>query len=108
MEPNQYGTENGITSGIIGIVETLSHIQNDKFEFSEKYLVFRVAVPATRGGRGRGPPVRGPCPGVGRGDVGGGAGRPRLAAVAVLAAGPVLLLGKDGLKILCSQVRVDY
>ena len=62
-----------------------------------KYLVFVVAVPATRGGRGRGPPVRGPCcPGVGRGDVGGGAGRPRLAAVAVLAAGPVLLLGKEG------------
>ena len=56
-----------------------------------------LAVPATRGGRGRGPPVRGrPCPGVGRGDVGGGAGRPRLAAVAVLAAGPVLLLGRKG------------
>ena len=98
MEPKQYGTENGITSGIIGIVETLLHIQNDKFESSEKYLVFSVAVPATRGRRGRGPPVRG-RPGVGGGDVGGGAGRPRLAAVAVLAAGPVLLLGKEGLEI---------
>ena len=35
MEPNQYGTENGITSGIIGIVETLTHIQN---EWSENIL----------------------------------------------------------------------
>ena len=48
-----------------------------------------------------------PRPGIGRGDVGGGAGRPRLAAVAVLAAGPVLLLGKDALEILCRKVSVD-
>ena len=34
--------------------------------------------------------------GVGRSDVGGGAGGPGLATVAVLAAGPLLLLRGDG------------
>ena len=71
------------------------------------YLL-RITVPPTRGRRRRCPPVRSSS-GVGRSDVGGSAGGPRLATVAVLAAGPVLLLRGDGRKessIFTSQFSV--